>query len=52
MGTHPVGGPRAKQVEILGRRSRDESAQDEVAAPDQDDLVVKPTGLEELPECA
>ena len=45
-----VGGPLAEQVEILGRRARNESAQDEVPTPDENDLVVEPAGAEELPQ--
>jgi hypothetical protein len=47
----PVGRPFAEKVEILRRWSRHKPAQDEVAAPDEDDLVVEPASLEQLPEC-
>ena len=41
---------RAKDVEILGGRPLDELTQDEVAATDEDQLVVQSTGRQQLAE--
>lgn len=42
--------PRSQDVEILGGRTWDELAQDEIAATDEDDLVVQPTSRQQLAE--